>query len=152
TVVPAAVVEDVHHVIAGLGGAVVVARQDFVAGRDHHAVRGGENVNQFFRAADVESVVVIDQPFVERVFAAVDVTRLVGHVSTASEPTLPRRVAKSARVHQRRAGGPEPHPGVLVQAPGVLVAHVFGGVLAVATGDRAINLNPGHRYGQPVVG
>src|SRR5947208_2359181 len=75
-------------------------------------------------AADVEAVVVVDR-FDQRILVAVHVAWLVRHVRAAGEPALFGRVEEGAGVHQRRAGRPEAHTGVLIQTPRVIADDAF---------------------------
>ena len=91
---------------------------------------------------------VVDRP-PGRGVAAVDERRLVGHLRGAGEPALLDGVRERPRRDPGRARRPEPQPGVLVQAPGILERVA---VLVVAPGHRAVDLDAADRDRQAVVG
>src|SRR5579862_8985655 len=145
-VIPAPRVEQVDHVVARLDGLLLSgALEHFLARRHDEAVRGGHHVDQAFRTADVEAVVVVDLLLAGQI-AAVDVDRLVGHVREAGEPALAGGILEGAGGDPGRSRRPDSEARILEEAPDVLAA----ALLDVPLGDRAIDLDRADRHRQMV--
>ena len=133
-VVPALGIEQIDHVVTDGDGRILVAGQDRRARGDHQAVGRGDDLGEDLRAAEIEAVVIVDIPDLLSLFRVVE-HRLVSHLRGADEPALLDRVDELAE-EERRTGRPEPHPGVLLQAPMVAIAVGRG-----ALGDGAVDLH-----------
>ena len=144
-IIPAPVVEQINDVVPGLHRAVIVAGQDLFPRRNHAPGGGRDHLHHSFRAAAVESVMVINF-FVARRFAAIDERWLVRHLGVTGEPALFERINERARFDPGRTCGPKPQARVFHQAPGIALAAVGD----VTLGNRTIDLDTGERHRQMI--
>src|SRR5947207_2356944 len=93
TMIPAALVEQINHIITRLCWTVLIARQNLFPGRNHSSCGGGDNIHHSFSSAAIQSVVIVN--FLRAWhFAAINESGLVGHLRVTCEPPLLERISE----------------------------------------------------------